>query len=52
MRERITAVLNAQPEQIIADRAGDSCEAIQQFRNLQPGAHHLTMAMGSPLSRT
>lgn len=41
MRERITAVLNAQPEKIILDQAGDSCEAIQQFRNLQPGVTSL-----------
>ena len=36
MREGLSAVLNAQPDMIVAGEASDGREAIQQFRKLQP----------------
>ena len=36
MREGITAVVNAQPDMIVAGEAADGREAIHKFRTLQP----------------
>ena len=36
MREGISAVVNAQPDMMVAGEAGDGREAIQQFRDLRP----------------
>src|SRR5262245_48110351 len=36
MREGISAVVNAQPDMIVAGEASDGQEAIQRFRALQP----------------
>ena len=36
MREGLNAMLNVQPDMIMAGEASDGQEAIQQFRNLQP----------------
>src|SRR5207247_9053271 len=36
MREGISAVVNAQPDMIVAGEAADGHEAIQRFRELQP----------------
>ena len=56
MREGITAVVNAQPDMVVAGEAGDGQEAIQRYRQLQPDVSlvdwNLPMIRGSEVITT
>jgi DNA-binding NarL/FixJ family response regulator len=56
MREGISAVLNAQPDMVVAGEASDGQEAIERFRALQPDVSlvdwNLPIVAGEEVIRT